>query len=70
MLRSICSVSRLSLRCNLYKTVGFEEEGILRDHVFRENKWINVHLLAMFSLKWEMQRRRLLVSLRERGLIS
>lgn len=54
----------------LYEKVGFEKEGVLRDHIFREGRWIDVHLLAMFEDRWAVQRGLLTPRLKELGLIA
>jgi UDP-4-amino-4,6-dideoxy-N-acetyl-beta-L-altrosamine N-acetyltransferase len=53
-----------------YRRIGFEEEGVLRDHLFRNGRWVHVHMLAMFEDRWKERRDRLAAELRQRGLLS
>lgn len=34
---------------NLYKKFGFEEEGLMKDFVFRNNQWINVRIMGKIN---------------------
>lgn len=52
-----------------YRRLGFVEEGVLRDQLWREDRWIDVHLLALFDEVWCSRRDVLAGELRERGLI-
>jgi UDP-4-amino-4,6-dideoxy-N-acetyl-beta-L-altrosamine N-acetyltransferase len=54
----------------MYKAVGFEEEGLLRDHYYRDGDWVHVHALAMLENTWADRREQLATNLKERGLIS
>jgi len=37
---------------DFYLKVGFKKEGILRDYVIRNNKWLNVLILGMIKDEW------------------
>lgn len=36
-----------------HKKFGFEEEGILREHYWRDNQPYDIHLLALFEPQWK-----------------
>ncbi|MBL7085873.1 MAG: UDP-4-amino-4,6-dideoxy-N-acetyl-beta-L-altrosamine N-acetyltransferase [Candidatus Cloacimonetes bacterium] len=37
---------------NFYKKIGFEREGILRDYIIRNDKWLNVLILGIIKNEW------------------
>lgn len=37
----------------LYKSVGFKEDGVLRDNQFCEGKYINSYLLSILEDEWQ-----------------
>lgn len=41
---------------HFHKKLGFSEEGILREHIIRENQLIDIHLYAFFKETWEKQK--------------
>jgi len=56
-IRKICGQALESNRILLtHKRFGFEEEGILKEHVIRNGKPEDVILIALFSEKWKEKR--------------
>lgn len=53
-----------------YRKAGFTEEGVLRDHLFREGRWVDVHVFAMLEKQWAHRGPALATTLRERGVIA
>jgi diamine N-acetyltransferase len=37
----------------LYERIGFQQEGVLRDHVFCNGKYINHNILSILKSEWE-----------------
>jgi len=54
---------------SMHKKFGFVEEGLLREHVLREEGWVDVHVLAMLASTWQEQRQIFGERLRGRELI-
>jgi len=40
---------------HLYKKLGFKEEGCLKEHVFKNGKFIDKYLMALFQREWKVQ---------------
>ena len=38
---------------NMHKKFGFIQEGIFKEHIFKNNKYHNVYRLAIFANEWE-----------------
>ena len=38
---------------DLYKKIGFKEEGVLRESVFKNNTYVNSHILSMLKKEYE-----------------
>jgi RimJ/RimL family protein N-acetyltransferase len=53
----------------MHKKFGFVEEGLLRDHWYRDGEWVDTHVLAMFEDTWAERRKHFGEQLRSRGLI-
>ena len=53
-----------------YRKAGFSEEGLLREHIYREGRWVDVHLFAMLEQQWTQHRPALAATLRDRELIA
>jgi len=41
---------------HFHEKLGFAKEGILRDHIIRENQLVDVHLYAYFKDTWYIQK--------------
>ena len=39
----------------MHKKFGFREEGVRRDHIFRNGEWIDAILLGMTAAEWTEQ---------------
>ena len=40
---------------HVYERVGFVHEGILRDAIFREGRYVDVHRMAILADEWRAQ---------------
>jgi UDP-4-amino-4,6-dideoxy-N-acetyl-beta-L-altrosamine N-acetyltransferase len=54
----------------MHEKFGFVQEGLLRQHWYRDDQWLDVHVLAMFADEWATRREAFSAKLRARGLIS
>lgn len=41
---------------HVYESLGFRSEGVLRDEQFRDGKYLNLMLMAIFKDEWQAQR--------------
>tara|TARA_R100000664_G_C2681400_1_gene89251 strand:- start:40 stop:588 length:549 start_codon:yes stop_codon:yes gene_type:complete len=48
-----CEVYDNNKALDLYKKIGFEQEGVLRETVFKNNKYLNSHVLSMLKKDYE-----------------
>lgn len=53
----------------MHKKFGFIEEGRLRDHWYRDDSWVDVHVIAMFRSTWLERRGAFREKLAARGLV-
>jgi len=54
----------------MHQKFGFEQEGLLRDHLLRDGERVDVHVLAMFAPTWADNRDAFTEKLRGRELIA
>ena len=54
----------------MHEKFGFVQEGLLRQHWYRDDEWLDVHVLAMFADEWATRREAFSAKLRARDLIS
>ena len=38
-----------------HEKLGFKNEGILREHIFKENDYMDIHLYSILKREWEVQ---------------
>jgi UDP-4-amino-4,6-dideoxy-N-acetyl-beta-L-altrosamine N-acetyltransferase len=55
---------------SMHQKFGFVQEGLLREHWWRDDDWQDVHVLAMFEDEWASRREEMLTKMRSRGLIA
>lgn len=53
----------------MHKKFGFDEEGRLRQHWYRDEQWVDVHVIAMFRDTWLARREEFRQKLHDRGLV-
>jgi UDP-4-amino-4,6-dideoxy-N-acetyl-beta-L-altrosamine N-acetyltransferase len=53
-----------------YSKAGFEEEGVLREHIRRDGRWVDVHVFAMLEDEWLRRGPVVAGTLKERGLVA
>jgi UDP-4-amino-4,6-dideoxy-N-acetyl-beta-L-altrosamine N-acetyltransferase len=64
-----CEVLATNLRAlGLYNRAGFALEGIFREHIAKENRWLDVFALAMICDAWPAAKERMRARLAARGL--
>ena len=39
-----------------HEKMGFKKEGILKEHTFKDNKYIDVHLYGIFKSEWTLKK--------------
>jgi UDP-4-amino-4,6-dideoxy-N-acetyl-beta-L-altrosamine N-acetyltransferase len=54
----------------MHQKFGFQPQGVLREHFFRDGQWVDVHQLAMWADDWTVGRAAFEEKLRGRGLIA
>jgi UDP-4-amino-4,6-dideoxy-N-acetyl-beta-L-altrosamine N-acetyltransferase len=54
---------------DVYRSFGFKEEGVLRDHVFKAGSRHDVVVLGILREEWESQRHRQMDRMRARGFL-
>ncbi len=54
----------------MHRTHGFEQEGVLREHYWRDGQWVDVHVLALSEGRWRQLREGFGAKLMARGLIA
>lgn len=47
-----CEVYSNNNSIHLYRKIGFKDEGILRQHVFKENTYLDSHILGMLKSEY------------------
>ena len=48
-----CEVYSNNAAIDVYKRIGFKEEGLLRETVFKNGKYLDSHILSMLKSDWE-----------------
>jgi RimJ/RimL family protein N-acetyltransferase len=48
----------------VFKQHGFKQEGVLREHIYKQEQWYDSILLALLATDWELEKNRSDVSLR------
>lgn len=54
----------------MHQKFGFQPQGVLREHYFRDGEWVDVHQLALWADDWATTRAGFEAKLRDRGLIA
>jgi UDP-4-amino-4,6-dideoxy-N-acetyl-beta-L-altrosamine N-acetyltransferase len=54
----------------MHQKFGFQPQGVLREHYFRDGQWVDVHQLALWADDWKATRAGFEEKLRARGLIA
>lgn len=54
---------------NMHKSFGFQQEGILREHIFKGGQPFDIVVLAILHKEWEVRRPQIEERLRTRGLL-
>jgi UDP-4-amino-4,6-dideoxy-N-acetyl-beta-L-altrosamine N-acetyltransferase len=49
-----CEVYSNNNSIHLYRKIGFKDEGILRQHVFKDGKYLDSHMLGMLKSEYEL----------------
>jgi UDP-4-amino-4,6-dideoxy-N-acetyl-beta-L-altrosamine N-acetyltransferase len=53
----------------MHQKFGFQPQGVLREHYFRDGEWVDVHQLALWAHDWAATRSGFETTLRDRGLL-
>lgn len=54
---------------NLYKSLGFQEEGFYRQHILKNGEYANVVALAILKNEWDEKKHEIEARLKGRGLL-
>lgn len=51
----VFETNKRAIRC--YEQVGFVHEGLLREDIFKNGKYLNVHVMSVLRLEWQQMNR-------------
>ena len=54
---------------NMHKRFGFQQEGLYREHIFKQGKYYNVVALAILRDEWMTRKPKLIERLQHKGLL-